>query len=96
MIRNLLNNWKTTSAGLIAIIAAAVTLIFAIKNGTANETVWTGSLTAVVSGLGLLFAGDATQSTKQMDQAKEQVKAAIDTQDSSRITTTADTKAEKL
>ncbi len=59
MIANLLSNWKTTSAGLTMIIGSVVHLIYTAKGGTANENTWTVSLTAIVAGLGLIFAGDA-------------------------------------
>ena len=41
------------------IIGSLVHLIFAVKGGTSNETVWTLSLTGIVGGFGLIFAGDA-------------------------------------
>jgi hypothetical protein len=62
MIKDLLKNWKTTSAGLTMIIGSVVHLVFAVKGGTANEMVWTVSLTAIVGGLGLVFAGDSSVS----------------------------------
>lgn len=66
MIRNLLNNWKTTSAGVAAIVGAGVHLTFAIKNHTADESTWTTSLLSIATGVGLLAAGDAATSvTKQ-------------------------------
>ena len=42
-----------------------VHLVFAVKAGTANENTWTLTITAVVGGLGLIFAGDASQSAKK-------------------------------
>lgn len=69
MIKQLINNWKTTSAGLTTIIGSTVHLIFAVRAGTANENTWTLSLTAIVVGVGLIFAGDASASTpKAPDQ----------------------------
>ena len=59
----LLNNWKTTSAGVTMISGAVVHLVFACKNGTSNENTWTITIVAVVGGLGLIFAGDASGST---------------------------------
>lgn len=67
-MKNLLTNWKTTSAGLVMIIGAVVHLVFCIKSGTDSEGVWTASLTAILGGLGLLFAGDASKSVSP-DQA---------------------------
>jgi hypothetical protein len=64
MIKNLLVNWKTTSAGLLMIIGSTVHLVYAVKDGTANENTWTISLTAVVGGVGLIFAGDSSAPPK--------------------------------
>ncbi len=63
-IQQLLTNWKTTSAGITMIVGSTVHLIFAVRAHTADETTWTVSLTAILGGLGLLFAGDATASAK--------------------------------
>ena len=62
MIQNLIANWKTTGAGLTMIIGSAVHLVFSVRDGSANENTWTISLTAIVGGVGLIFAGDASQS----------------------------------
>jgi len=64
MIKNLINNWKTTSAGLTLMIGSVVKLVFACKGGTADEAIWTGSLLALVGGIGLIFAGDASAPPK--------------------------------
>jgi hypothetical protein len=65
MIRNLLNNWKTTSAGLLMIAGSVVHLVFAVKAGTANENAWTIAITAILGGIGLLVAGDASATQGQ-------------------------------
>lgn len=67
MIKQLLVNWKTTSAGLVMIIGSIVHLIFAVRSGTATEGVWTASLTAIVAGAGLILAGDAAASVSKVD-----------------------------
>jgi hypothetical protein len=58
-MRNLILNWRTTSAGLGMIIGSVVHLVFNVKAGTANENTWTIALTAIVGGIGLIAAGDA-------------------------------------
>lgn len=63
MIKNLFNNWKTTSAGIALIITNTVHLVFAVRNHTSDENTWIFSLTAIVGGIGLIFAGDASQSS---------------------------------
>jgi hypothetical protein len=62
MIKNLIANWKTTSAGLLMISGSVIHLIFSIRAHTANENTWTIAVTAIIGGLGLLVAGDASQS----------------------------------
>lgn len=59
MIKNLLTNWKTTSAGLAMIIGAIVHLVYALHAHTLAEADCTGSLLAIITGLGFLAAGDA-------------------------------------
>jgi len=85
-MKNLFSNWKTTSAGLVMIIGSVIHVIFAVRSGTATEGVWTASVTAIVAGLGLIFAGDATKGKQELEAAKEEVKTAIETGDSSHIT----------
>ena len=65
-MKTLIQNWKTTSAGLTLIIGSIVHLIFAVRGGTANEGVWTASLTAILGGLGLMFAGDSAVTEKKI------------------------------
>jgi hypothetical protein len=51
-------NWKTTSAGIVAIISSIVGMIFAIKNKQVTPEVITGCVTGFLAGIGLLFAKD--------------------------------------
>jgi uncharacterized membrane protein YidH (DUF202 family) len=61
------NNWKTTSTGILAIVGGIVRFYFALKAGQITEESITTSLTAVLAGIGLLFAKDfdVTGGTKQ-------------------------------
>lgn len=61
-MKNLLNNWKTTSAGILMIAGSIIHLVFQLKAHTANENTWTIAVTGVVGGAGLLLAGDASAS----------------------------------
>ncbi len=55
---NLFVNWKTTSAGVLAIIGGLVRVSFMIaQQGVSEEGVMT-TITAMVTGVGLLFARD--------------------------------------
>lgn len=76
-IQNLIRNWKTTSAGLLLIGGSVIHLCFSFH--TADEATWTASFTAVLGGLGLMFAGDANvpsatsvQTAKAVDQINQQ------------------------
>lgn len=86
MIKNLLHNWKTTSAGMGTLITAVVHLVFAVHDHTATENIWITHLVAMLTGIGLLSAGDASKSAAD-DQALaakvEDVKAAVRTGDTS-------------
>lgn len=70
MIQNLLQNWKTTSAGLAMSLTAIVHLVFMVRAHTADESTWTTTLLAVIGGIGLIAAGDAGKSV-----TKEELKA---------------------
>lgn len=74
-IQNLLKNWKTTSAGLTSISLAIVHLVYSIKNGTATETAWEAAIAGVLVGIGLLYAGDASQSAAQVANIQAQINA---------------------
>lgn len=52
----MLKSWKTTSAGILSIVGAIVTVIYAPR--PISPEVITGALTAVLAGIGLLFAKD--------------------------------------
>lgn len=59
-------SWKTTSAGLLAIVGGAVRLYFAIKSGNITEEALMTSATAIVSGIGLLCARDNNVTSEQV------------------------------
>lgn len=54
-------DYKTTSAGILLIVGAVVSIIFNIHNLT--EVIVMASITAIVSGIGLLFAKDSSNNT---------------------------------
>ncbi len=59
MIKNLLTNWKTTSAGVTMIVTGVVHLAFALKAHALSEADCTSTVLAIAAGVGLLAAGDA-------------------------------------
>lgn len=58
----ILHNWKTTSMGLAAICTALGDVLTAAGHGQVTGNL-AGDLTGIVAGLGLIFAGDASNST---------------------------------
>lgn len=52
-------SWKTTSAGILAIVGALVGLYFTIKNKTVTAESITGCVSAILVGIGLLLAKDS-------------------------------------
>lgn len=74
MIKHIVANWKTTSAGVLAIGGATFHLIYRMKDGSADEGTWTLWLTSVIGGLGLILAGDAGASL-----GKAEVQTDVDT-----------------
>ena len=77
MIKNLTYNWKTTSVGLGMILGSIIHLVFAVTGHTATEGVWTASASAIIGGIGLLAAGDASKSQTKDDAAKVQIQTAV-------------------
>jgi hypothetical protein len=64
MLQNLLKNWKTTSIGIITIAGSIVHLAKSVHGDVDSEGVWMTCITGVVTGFGLLFAGDASASAQ--------------------------------
>lgn len=66
MIKNLFDNWRTTSVGLTAIITSVVHLVFAVIHGATDENTWTTHLLVILLGIGSILSGDAAKSTKDL------------------------------
>jgi hypothetical protein len=52
-----MNNWKTTVAGIGAILTAVGTVAVALSHGTPVD--WSTAIAAVMAGIGLIAAKDA-------------------------------------
>jgi len=52
-----MNNWKTTTAGIGAILVAVGTVVTGLANGTPID--WSACIAAVMAGIGLIAAKDA-------------------------------------
>lgn len=68
-MKNILTNWKTTSAGILSIIGAG----YVIYNGHGSQESVMGGITGILAGLGLFFAkdGNVTGGTKQQPGVRE-------------------------
>lgn len=55
------------------IAGALIHLVFALKSHTADEAVWTATITAVLTGVGLIVAGDASQSAAAHAKSQAQI-----------------------
>jgi hypothetical protein len=53
-----MKNWKTTSAGILAILSALIGLIFAIVNKQLTPEIIMGCAAGILTGAGLIFAKD--------------------------------------
>jgi hypothetical protein len=53
-----MKNWKTTSTGLVMILGAIANVYFSFKGNSLSQGVITGSTTAFLGGIGLLFSKD--------------------------------------
>lgn len=54
-----MTNWKTTSAGILAIVGGIVRFYFAAKSGSITEEAVITTVTAILTGVGLIFAKDS-------------------------------------
>ena len=54
-----MKSWKTTSAGITMIVSGIIGFYFAYKTGNVNEGTITGSVTAILGGIGLILAKDS-------------------------------------
>lgn len=57
-MKNIFKNWKTTSAGITAIVTGIIGIIYAIKANSLTQEILTGSLLGIIGGIGLIFAKD--------------------------------------
>jgi hypothetical protein len=65
----LFQNWKTTSAGVTAIAGSVIHLVFELRSGHADENAWSIAVAGILLGIGLMLAGDASQSQPKQPTA---------------------------
>jgi len=63
-------SWKTTSAGLLAILGAITHVVFAILHKNIDETTVMTAGTAIVGGVGLIAARDNNVTSEQAGAGK--------------------------
>lgn len=67
-------SWKTTTAGVAAIAGGVARFALALNEGKMTEEAITTSVTAIMTGVGLLFARDNDVSSEEVGIKEEQPK----------------------
>jgi len=67
----MIKNWKTTSAGIVAIAGGLTTIVFAVMEKHITPELVTASLTAILTGVGLIFAKDHNISGTDVPKEEE-------------------------
>lgn len=67
---NLINNWKTSSAGIVLILTGLIHIGFGILHKSINETDFTTTMVSIVTGVGLIVAGDGSKSAEAHEETK--------------------------
>jgi hypothetical protein len=55
-----MNDWKTTSAGILAILSAIISIVYAAVAGAVPAELLISAVTSILAGIGLIYAKDAT------------------------------------
>lgn len=75
MFQKFLINWKTSSAGVLLIVGAVISLVYAFTDsnsaGRPSEVVLMAQITAIITGFGLIVARDADKSSEETAGVKE-------------------------
>lgn len=62
-MNNLINNWKTSSAGIVLIITGLIHIVFGLIHKSISEQDFTTTMVSIVTGIGLIVAGDGGKSS---------------------------------
>jgi hypothetical protein len=57
-----MKNWKTTSTGIVMVAGAIAAIVF--RTGPITAELFTGALTGLLGGIGLIFAKDFDKTGK--------------------------------
>lgn len=69
------SSWKTSLAGVASILTGLLALIHSAQNNTITTSDITVALTAITTGIGLIFARDNNVSSEQVGATPEQKSA---------------------
>lgn len=72
-MNNITQNWKTSSAGIVLILTGLIHLGFGIAHKTITEQDFTTTMVSIVTGCGLIVAGDGTASAQAHEETKQLV-----------------------
>lgn len=72
-MNNVIKNWKTTSAGVVLILTGLIHIAFGIIHKSITETDFTTTMVSIVTGVGLIVAGDGTASAQAHEETKQLV-----------------------
>lgn len=73
MLSSITSNWKTSSAGIVLILTGLIHLAFGIIHKTVSETDFTTTAVSIVTGVGLIVAGDGSKSIQAHEETKSLV-----------------------
>lgn len=72
-MNNLVQNWKTSSAGIVLILTGLIHLGYGLFNKTITEQDFTTTMISIVTGIGLIVAGDGSKSASAHEETKQLV-----------------------
>jgi hypothetical protein len=88
-LQNLSANWKTSSAGIVLIMTGLIHLVFGLIHKNITEQDFTTTMVSIITGVGLIVAGDASKSVANHDETLKEldnIKSAMRSGDTSIIT----------
>lgn len=66
MLNKILINWKSSSAGILLILGAVISIVYSISdNGRIEQAEMMAQITALLGGIGLLLSRDVGVSTER-------------------------------
>lgn len=72
-MNNLVKNWKTSSAGIVLILTGLIHIGYGLVHKSITEQDFTTTMVTIVTGLGLMVAGDASASAESHAQSQTQI-----------------------